>query len=65
VAVAVSESRREAAKLAAEVYRHLPDARGRTPSAVRIVTATKLRSEGGEAAVSLAVTDIGESPEER
>jgi hypothetical protein len=64
VAIVVSESRRDAAKLAGDAYRHLPDARGRAPTAVRIVTASNLRNEGGEAAVSLAVTDSSVRPEE-
>jgi hypothetical protein len=64
IAVAVSESRRDAATLAGDAYRHLPDARGRTPTAVRVVSASNLRHEGGEAAVSLAVTDSSVRPEE-
>jgi hypothetical protein len=58
VTVAVSEIRREAATLAADAYRHLADAGGRVPSAVRIVDASELRGVDGLAAAVRAVGDL-------
>jgi hypothetical protein len=58
VAVAVSENRRTAARLAANAYRHLPNDAGRDPMGVRIMATAALEAEGGTAAVTQAATDL-------
>ena len=58
VTVALSEGRRDAASLAADAYRHLPDARGFPPVGVRLVSATNLRGEDGLAVAIRAAGDI-------
>ena len=58
VAVAVAETRRLAASLAAGAYQNLADARGRTPNGVRIISARELEIEGGPGAVERAGHDI-------
>lgn len=58
VTVALSEGRQDAASLAADAYRHLPDARGRVPMGVRLVSATDLRGEDGLAVAIRAAGDI-------
>jgi hypothetical protein len=58
VTVALSEGRRDAASLAADAYRHRPDARGFPPVGVRLVSATNLRGEDGLAVAIRAAGDI-------
>jgi hypothetical protein len=45
VTVASSDERAVVARLASEAYRDLPDADGREPVAVRVITRRSLRSE--------------------
>ena len=60
VAVAVAEDRRLAASLAAAAYQNLADARGRTPTGVRIMSTQDLVAEGGPDAVDAAALDIAD-----
>jgi len=52
VTVAVSETGRAAATLAADAYKGLADRRGETPTQVRVVSARQIRREDGDLGVA-------------
>jgi hypothetical protein len=60
VAGAVSDDRREAARLVPEVFRYLKNDRGCAPTETRIVTNSDLIVEGGEDALERARGDLRE-----
>lgn len=58
VTVAVSETRRIAAAIAADAYRNLPNDDRQTPTQVRVISASQLHLEGGHHATQAAHTDV-------
>jgi hypothetical protein len=64
VTVAVSDTRRVAARIGADAYRNLENERGHIPTQVRIVSAAQLRREHGHQAVQAADTDIARGAED-
>lgn len=60
VAVAASQDRRTAIQLGARAYRHRLDERGKSATAVRVVSIDDLEVEGGAEAVSRAALDMWE-----
>jgi hypothetical protein len=58
VAVAVTDTRSIATRLAADAYRNLENPQGEVPRQVRVVSARQLRREGGEPAIVIAEGDI-------
>jgi hypothetical protein len=62
--VSMVETRRAAARIAAGAYVERLDASGRAPTQVRVISATKLLSEGGQAAVDRAAADLSPTLED-
>lgn len=62
--VGASSTRDGAAALAAEIYRDALDARGATPTQVRVIDRERLLADAGEAAVEQAQRDLRDGPGE-
>jgi anti-sigma B factor antagonist len=58
VAVGVTDDRREAAAVAAVVFRERANSSGEAPSQVRVIDASRLVAEGGQEAINRAAADL-------
>lgn len=58
ISVDVTDDRREAAGIAARVFRELANSRGEAPSQVRVIDPARLIGEGGQDAINRAAADL-------